>query len=104
MTGQYLDLHQSNNLSDSVYAFLRYDNQELTIVAANFSQHVTENIHLTVPSDVIQTLTISDDSYLLDEHIEGIQQQVLKVEESTGSFSLELKPLASLVWVFPLSE
>ncbi|MCG9641155.1 alpha-amylase [Vibrio sp. Isolate34] len=104
MTGQYLDLHQSNNLSDSVYAFLRYDDQELTIVAANFSQHVTENIHLTVPSDVIQTLTIADGSYLLDEHIEGIQQQVLEVEESIGRFSLELKPLASLVWVFPLSK
>ncbi|MEZ8722631.1 alpha-amylase family glycosyl hydrolase [Vibrio pomeroyi] len=99
MTGHYRDLHQSNNLSDSVYAFLRYDDQELTIVAANFSQHVTENIHFTVPSDVIQVLTIADDSYLLDEHIEGIQQQVLKVDKSIGSFSLELKPLASLVWV-----
>ncbi|MEZ8279157.1 alpha-amylase family protein [Vibrio splendidus] len=104
MTGEYRDLHQSNNLSDSVYAFLRFDHQELTIVAANFSQHITERIHLKVPSDVIQKLKIADGNYLLDEHIEGIQQQVLNVEKSIGSFSLELKPLASLVWVFPLSE
>ncbi|MFS1430243.1 alpha amylase C-terminal domain-containing protein, partial [Vibrio splendidus] len=104
MTGEYRDLHQINNLSDSVYAFLRFDHQELTIVAANFSQHITERIHLKVPSDVIQKLKIADGNYLLDEHIEGIQQQVLNVEKSIGSFSLELKPLASLVWVFPLSE
>ncbi|MBO7911073.1 alpha-amylase family protein [Vibrio sp. G41H] len=104
MTGEYRDLHQSNNLSDSVYAFLRYDDQEVTIVTANFSQHVTENIHLTVPNGLIRTLTIADDSYLLDEHIEGIQRQNFTVEKGLGTFNIELKPLASLVWVLSLDE
>ncbi|MCF7494164.1 alpha-amylase family protein [Vibrio sp. L5-1] len=104
MTGEYRDLHRSNNLSDSVYTFLRYDDQELTIVAANFSQHATESIHLKVPNDVIQKLKITDGNYLLDEHIEGVHQQVFNVENSIGNFNIELKPLASLVWVLSLDE
>ncbi|MCX2758767.1 alpha-amylase family protein [Vibrio sp. Sgm 22] len=104
ITGDYQDLHQCNNLSDSVYAFLRYDHQELTIVAANFSQHATASIHLKVPNDVIQKLKITDGNYLLDEHIEGVRQQVFTVENSIGNFNIELKPLASLVWVLSLDE
>ncbi len=76
----------------------------MTIVTANFSQHVTENIHLTVPNGLIRTLTIADDSYLLDEHIEGIQRQNFTVEKGLGTFNIELKPLASLVWVLSLDE
>ena len=104
MTGHFRDLHQSNNLSDSVYAFLRYDDQELTIVAANFSQHATERVCLVIPRDVIQAIKIVDGSYLLNEHIESIQQQELRVEEGVGGFNIELKPLASLVWVLPLNN
>ncbi|MGI9874002.1 alpha-amylase family protein [Vibrio chagasii] len=104
MTGHYQDLHQSNNLSDSVYAFLRYDDQELTIVAANFSQHATERVCLVIPRDVIQAIKIVDGSYLLNEHIESIQSQELRVEEGVGGFNIELKPLASLVWVLPLNN
>ncbi|CAH6870745.1 Alpha-amylase [Vibrio chagasii] len=103
MTGHYRDLHQSNNLSDSVYAFLRYNDQELTIVAANFSQHTTKRVCLTIPRDVIQAIKIADGSYLLNEHIESIQSQELRVEEGIGCFNIELKPLASLVWVLPLN-
>ncbi|MCG9673498.1 alpha-amylase family protein [Vibrio chagasii] len=103
MTGHYRDLHQSNNLSDSVYAFLRYDDQELTIVAANFSQHTTKRVCLAIPRDVIQAIKIADGSYLLNEHIESIQSQELRVEEGIGCFHIELKPLASLVWVLPLN-
>ncbi|MCG9552635.1 alpha-amylase [Vibrio sp. Isolate31] len=104
MTGHYRDLHQSNNLSDSVYAFLRYDDQELIIVAANFSQHATERVCLVIPRDVIQAIKIVDGSYLLNEHIESIQQQELHVKEGIGGFNIELKPLASLVWVLPLNN
>lgn len=104
MTGHYRDLHQSNNLSGSVYAFLRYDDQELAIVAANFSQHDTEVIHLTVPSDAIRACKIADGSYLLDENIESIQQLELSIEKGMGYFNIELEPLASLVWVLPLKE
>ena len=104
MTGHYRDLHQSNNLSDSVYAFLRYDDQELTIVAANFSQHTTECVCLVIPRDVIQVIKVADGGYLLNEHIESIQPQELRVEEGVGCFNIELKPLASLVWVLPLNN
>ena len=104
MTGHYRDLHQSNNLSDSVYAFLRYHDQELTIVAANFSQHTTECVCLVIPRDVIQVIKVADGGYLLNEHIESIQPQELRVEEGVGCFNIELKPLASLVWVLPLNN
>ncbi|MEZ9155900.1 alpha-amylase [Vibrio sp. F13] len=103
ITGDYQDLHQCCNLSDSVYAFLRSDHQELTIVASNFSQHTTENIHLKIPSDVIQKLKLVDGRYILNEYIEGIAQQVLDIENSVGSFNIELKPLASLAWVLSLN-
>ncbi|MEC7939459.1 MAG: alpha-amylase family glycosyl hydrolase [Pseudomonadota bacterium] len=102
MTGHYRDLHQSNNLSDSVYAFLRYDDQELIIVAVNFSQYTTERVCLVIPRDVIKAIKIADGSYLLNEHIESTQQQELHVKEGVGGFNIELKPLASLVWVLPL--
>ncbi|PMM51191.1 alpha-amylase family glycosyl hydrolase [Vibrio splendidus] len=103
MTGEYRDLHQSNNLSDSVYAFLRYDNQELTIVAANFSPNATESIHLKIPSDVVQKLKIADGNYLLNEHIEGVQRQTLDVVCGVGHFIIELKALSSLAWVLFLN-
>merc|ERR1739841_31373 len=103
MTGHYRDLHQSNNLSGSVYAFLRYDDQELTIVAANFSQHYTERVCLVIPRDIIQAIKIADGGYLLNEHIESIQQKELLVEEGIGCFNIELRPLASLAWVLPLN-
>ncbi|MDN3702507.1 alpha-amylase family protein [Vibrio artabrorum] len=102
MTGDYRDLHQSNNLSDSVYAFLRYNDQELTIVAVNFSQHATESIQIEISHDVIQKLKRVDGNYLLDEQIEGIAQQVLNIENGVGRFNVELKPLASLAWVLSL--
>lgn len=102
MTGAYQDLHQSNQLSDSVYAFLRFDNQELVIAAANFSQSKTDHIQLKVTEEVIQKLGIADGSYTLKEHIEGVQQQTLYVENGVGYFSAELKPLAAFAWVLPL--
>ncbi len=49
-------------------------------------------------------LKIADGNYLLDEHIEGVHQQVFNVENSIGNFNIELKPLASLVWVLSLDE
>ncbi|MCB5360519.1 alpha-amylase family protein [Vibrio lentus] len=99
MTGAYQDLHQSNQLSDSVYAFLRFDNQELVIAAANFSQSMTDNIELKISAEVIQELGIVDGSYALKEHIEGVQQQTLYVANGVGYFNAELKPLAALAWV-----
>ncbi|WP_122053375.1 alpha-amylase family protein [Vibrio sp. Evd11] len=99
MTGAYQDLHQSNQLSDSVYAFLRFDNQELVLAAANFSQSMTDNIELKISAEVIQELGIVDGSYALKEHIEGVQQQTLYVENGVGYFNAELKPLAALAWV-----
>ncbi|MEZ8309875.1 alpha-amylase family protein [Vibrio splendidus] len=102
MTGAYQDLHQSNQLSDSVYAFLRFDSQELVIAAANFSQSKTDHIQLEVTAEVIQKLGIADGSYALKEHIEGIQQQTLYVENGVGYFSAELKPLAAFAWVLAI--
>ncbi|MEZ8624479.1 alpha-amylase family protein [Vibrio splendidus] len=102
MTGAYQDLHQSNQLSDSVYAFLRFDNQELVIAAANFSQSKTDHIQLEVTAEVIQKLGIADGSYALKEHIEGVQQQTLYVENGVGYFSAELKPLAAFAWVLAI--
>ncbi|MFA0627001.1 alpha-amylase family protein [Vibrio sp. 10N.222.49.A3] len=102
MTGAYQDLHQSNQLSDSVYAFLRFDNQELVIATANFSQSKTDHIQLKVTEEVIQKLGIADGSYTLKEHIEGVQQQTLYVENGVGYFSAELNPLAAFAWVLPL--
>ncbi|MFA0242547.1 MULTISPECIES: alpha-amylase family protein [Vibrio] len=102
MTGAYQDLHQSNQLSDSVYAFLRFDNQELVIAAANFSQRKTDHIQLKVTAEVIQKLGIADGSYTLQEHIEGVQQQTLYVENGVGYFSAEFPPLAAFAWVLPL--
>ncbi|WKY60172.1 alpha-amylase family protein [Vibrio sp. SNU_ST1] len=102
MTGAYQDLHQPNQLSDSVYAFLRFDNQELVIAAANFSQSKTDHIQLKVTAEVIQKLGIADGSYTLKQHIEGVQQQTLYVENGVGYFCAELKPLAAFAWVLPL--
>lgn len=102
MTGAYQDLHQSNQLSDSVYAFLRFDSQELVIATANFSQSKTDHIQLKVTAEVIQKLGIADGSYTLKEHIEGVQQQTLYVENGVGYFSAELNPLAAFAWVLPL--
>ena len=102
MTGEYQDLHKSNQLSDSVYAFLRFDNQELVIAAANFSQSKTDHIQLKVTAEVIQKLGITDGSYTLKEHIEGVQQQTLYVENGVGYFSAELKPLAAFAWVLAI--
>ncbi|ARP39830.1 alpha-amylase family protein [Vibrio syngnathi] len=102
MTGAYQDLHQSNQLSDSVYAFLRFDNQELIIAATNFSQSKTDHIQLKVTAEVIQKLGIADGSYTLKEHIEGVQQQTLYVESGIGYLSAELKPLAAFAWVLTL--
>ncbi|MEZ8190552.1 alpha-amylase family protein [Vibrio sp. 1F279] len=102
MTGAYQDLHQSNQLSDSVYAFLRFDNQELVIAAANFSQSKTDHIQLKVTAEVIHKLGIADGSYTLKEHIEGVQQQTLYVENGVGYLSAELTPLATFAWVLTL--
>ncbi|MFA0483489.1 alpha-amylase family protein [Vibrio sp. 10N.222.55.B11] len=102
MTGEYQDLHKSNQLSDSVYAFLRFNNEELVIAAANFSQSITDNIELKITAEVIQELGIADGSYVLKEHIEGAQQQTLYVESGVGYFSAELNPLAAFAWVLAI--
>lgn len=99
MTGKYLDLHQSGQLSDSIYAFLRFDKEELVIAATNFSQSTTENIQLKIIAEVIQELGIVDGNYAVNEHIEGIQQLTLSVKNGVGYLNAELKPLAALAWV-----
>lgn len=102
MTGKYLDLHQSGQLSDSIYAFLRFDKEELVIAATNFSQSTTENIQLKIIAEVIQELGIVDGNYAVNEHIEGIQQLTLSVENGVGYLNAELKPLAALAWVLTM--
>lgn len=102
MTGKYLDLHQSGQLSDSTYAFLRFDQEELVIAATNFSQSTTENIQLKIIEEVIQELGIVDGNYAVNEHIEGIQQLTLSVENGVGYLNAELKPLAALAWVLTM--
>ena len=102
MTGKYLDLHQSGQLSDSTYAFLRFDQEELVIAATNFSQSTTENIQLKIIAEVIQELGIMDGNYAVNEHIEGIQQLTLSVKNGVGYLNAELKPLAALAWVLTM--
>lgn len=102
MTGKYLDLHQSGQLSDSIYAFLRFDKEELVIAATNFSQSTTENIQLKIIAEVIQELGIVDGNYAVNEHIEGIQQLTLSVKNGVGYLNAELKPLAALAWVLTM--
>ncbi|MEZ9178191.1 alpha-amylase family protein [Vibrio kanaloae] len=102
MTGKYLDLHQSGQLSDSTYAFLRFDKEELVIAATNFSQSTTENIQLKIIAEVIQELGIVDGNYAVNEHIEGIQQLTLSVKNGVGYLNAELKPLAALAWVLTM--
>ncbi|CAK1695972.1 Glycosidase [Vibrio crassostreae] len=102
MTGKYLDLHQSGQLSDSTYAFLRFDQEELVIAATNFSQSTTENIQLKIIAEVIQELGIIDGNYAVNEHIEGIQQLTLSVKNGVGYLNAELKPLAALAWVLTM--
>ncbi|CDT77686.1 Glycosidase [Vibrio coralliirubri] len=102
LTGEYYDLHQPCQLSESTYAFLRYDQNELILTAVNFDKQSSTKIELTLPNSVIKTLGLPDAVYSLAEFIEHQQPQTLTIEQGIGHFDVHLAPLAALTWVLPL--
>jgi glycosidase len=105
MTGAYVDLHQSNHLNDSCYAFIRHDQNELVIAAANFHQLNSEFIDLVIPQNVLQDIDLKEGIYGMNECIGNHSTATLKVNNhGEGFISLQLEPLATsaLVLTLPL--
>ncbi|MDK9736750.1 alpha-amylase family protein [Vibrio sp. D404a] len=99
LTGEYVDLMASSEVSNTSHAFMRYDAKELIIATSSFATQGQDTIKVTIPEAHISAMGLVDGVYVLEEKIEGLPNQSLTVDNGIGYFSCELQPLAALAWV-----
>mgnify|MGYP001134927829 CR=1 FL=1 len=101
MTGNYASLHQ-HNLADGSYderlfSFVRWNEQEVVIVVANFDTGSTYNFELTIPESVSIALQLTNGEYSMTDLLSE-QQNTLVVSDKDASTTINLAPLASVVY------
>ena len=99
LTGEYVDLLSSSEISQTSHAFMRYDANELIIATSRFATQGNDTIKVIIAKEHISAMALPDGIYSLEEHIEGSPNQSLTVDNGVGYFNCELKPLAALAWV-----
>ncbi|MDJ0939430.1 MAG: alpha/beta hydrolase-fold protein [Woeseiaceae bacterium] len=99
--GSYAPLAAMNWNSDarnpSVFAFVRWTEDERLFVAANFDREKTHIVDLQVPETLVPMLGLTDGRYTLDERLYGERYARLVIENGIGTLRMELAPFESAV-------
>ena len=102
LMGGYLDIHNFNrqhtdNYTQKVLSFVRYNGQEKLIIISNFSVDNTYDFELQLPENVIKSLNLNEGVYQLEDQLYDTYTTSLHVLKNKATVQIHLKPLESLV-------
>jgi len=102
LMGEYLDLHAYNrehteNYSEKVLAYARWNDDERLIVIANFDSEQSQEFELNLPPELMENLKIKDGTYSLKDQIYNEYTTQLIIEGKSGKIQIRLEPLQSLI-------
>ncbi|MEF1289846.1 alpha amylase C-terminal domain-containing protein, partial [Vibrio sp. M260118] len=97
--GKYHDLYAANfdnfaELQDKLYAFARSDDEQVIVIATNFSDQHSKRIELIIPEHLIQLWQLSDGNYPLADKLNQ-RTYTLNVEQQQARIEIDLAPLAT---------
>src|SRR5690606_4141854 len=100
--GEYLDFHAYNrehteNYSEKVLAYARWNDDERLIVIANFDSEQRQEFELNLPPELMENLKIKDGTYSLKDQIYNEYTTQLIIEGKSGKIQIRLEPLQSLI-------
>ena len=103
LNGDYAEIHShnrqlENGYNDKLFSFVRWNDDERLIVVSNFSAEESIESLLTLPTDIVTEWHLDSGRYVLDEQLYGTNSGQLVVDDGTGTFSVSLEPLESVVY------
>ena len=102
LLGEYAEIHSANRIhsseyDQSVFSFVRWQDDERLIIVSNFSPTETKTLSMTLPSGVLDAWSLPDGEYPLTEQLYGNDHGELTVVDGAASFEVALEPLRSAV-------
>lgn len=96
--GNYHDLYGANfdnfgDMQDSLFAFARSSLDQKLVIAANFSDSLSRNSNLIIPTELIKYWQLDDGHYVVTDQLND-QDYTLAVEDQQGCLNLDFTPLA----------
>jgi len=100
LSADYHDLYAANyenfeEMRDRLYAFARSDQNEIVVIAANFSDSVVCQRSLVIPSEHIAYWQLQDGNYTMRDKLNHKDYQLV-VHKGEGSIDIDFIPLATL--------
>ncbi|WP_136480286.1 alpha-amylase family glycosyl hydrolase [Cognatitamlana onchidii] len=100
--GNYADIHafnraETNDYSDKVYAFVRWEGSERVIVVSNFDSNNKQSFQLKIPSEIVKTWGLKNESYRVVDQLYDDFSATLEVHNNIGVVPITLSPLESLI-------
>ncbi len=103
LLGDYFDLHTPNKNSagydGQLFSFARWNAKQKLIIVSNFSATDSKRFSLNVPASLIANWHMRDGVYRLKDRL-GKNNTDLVVSKASGSISLDLAPLQSVILEF----
>ena len=101
--GEYEEIHSANrakhvNYDGRLFSFVRWNDDEHLIIVGNFDGEKTYALDMTLPPGIVSKWHLEPGRYLLEEQLYGDTASHLVVENGTGTFSVKLGPLESVVY------
>lgn len=102
LMGDYYSIHAYNrentkNYTDKVLSYARWENKEKLLVVSNFDSENAYEFDLKLPEELVGKLGLKDGTYTLKDQLYGDYVSSLRVENSTATVSVSLKPLESFI-------
>jgi predicted alpha/beta superfamily hydrolase len=103
MQGEYAEIHSANreatdDYDGRLFSFVRWLGNERLIVVSNFDSEKSYELLMTLPPDIVSQWQLEPGRYLLDEQLQGANNDHLVVNDGAGTFGVRLGPLESVVY------
>lgn len=102
LTGSYQDLHKYNrqnteNYTDKVLSFARWNEEEKLIIVANFSDTNSQEFKLKVPAEIIESWKLQEGTFLAEDQLYKEYKSNMVVKDGLGIIRIKLTPLESYI-------
>ncbi len=102
LVGSYQDIHLFNrdktkNYNDKILSFVRWSESEKLIIISNFDHSKSYNFNLKIPQEIIKKWKLKEGEFILKDKLYNSKNFNLKVINSNGEVSIDIKPLESYI-------
>lgn len=95
--GDYTSLKINNADTSKVFAFARSYNENMLIVATNFSDSLVQTMDIEIPKSIVENGLLTNGNYKLKELLYAKNKATLNINDSNATIKLTLKPLKSAI-------